>query len=258
MENLLFDKTGFRTSGLRHVPLEKALSGIRNAGYNTVEFCLEHPEASAETLSSVCEHGLEVSSVSYHGKRDSVDVRLREGYRAIDLAVQCGIDTVVFGSPLRDLHSFLHEAELMYKRAVDNSVQPCWETEPGTILDSIREFRSLIVPLGTRAGLNMDAGHLHLQKTCTSREIASLGRRITHVHVEGMKFGEHVHLIPGTGDLNWTEMLTGLLNAGYSGSLTIDLFDLSGDWENFIGRASIALKDILSYYSLSEKSIKRG
>ncbi len=254
----MFERLGFRTSGLRHLPIKEVLRGISHAGYQTVEFCLEHPGSSGESLKSVEKHGLEVSAVSYHGKRDPMDVRLKQGLRAIELAAEHGLETVVLGSPLAGEEGFIQEAEMLYEQANRKGIRPAWETEPGTILDSLEDFRSMIIPLGTAAGLNLDAGHLHLQGSCTAGEIASLKDRIHHVHVEGMTFGTHVHLIPGKGDVNWPELFSGLMHAGYDKSLTIDLFDIPPEWESFISQARIALTYIISYYLKSIQSNKRG
>lgn len=184
-------KTGFRTSGLRHLPLKEALEGIVHAGFQTVEFCLEHPEASSSTLESARRMGLEISAVSYHGKRDDSDTRLRNGKRAVRMAAEYSVPVVVLGSPLDGGEGFLREAAELYDTCRELGVKPAWETEPGTVLNGLDEFNRCIVPLGPFAGINLDAGHLHIQSRCTVSDISSLGERIFHVHVEGMNRSEH-------------------------------------------------------------------
>lgn len=243
----MLDKIGFRTSGLRHLPLRTVLDSIADSGFQTVEFCLEHPEASSGTLDYAREAGLEISAVSYHGKRDDSATRLKYGMAAIKLAVDCSVPVVVLGSPLSDRETFSNEAAELYEICLQLGIKPAWETEPGTVLNGLYEFFELIAPLGPGAGINLDAGHLHLQNRCTVSDISSLRGRIFHVHVEGMHSTVHKHLIPGDGDLNWSYLLTGLLNAEYTGSLTIDLFDIPSDWEEYLRKAYIALKSILNY-----------
>jgi len=87
----MYHKTGFRTSGLKHLPLKEVLDGIVQAGFQTVEFCLEHPEASSSTLEFARESGLEISSVSYHGKRDDPFTRLDMGRRVVRMAEECSV-----------------------------------------------------------------------------------------------------------------------------------------------------------------------
>jgi len=243
-------KLGFRTSGLRHIPMDEVLRGLVQAGYGAVEFCLEHPEASPENLLLARELGLHVSAVSYHGKADSGKTRLAMGKRAVDLAAASGVDTVVFGSPLKGEKQFIEEASELYSLCRESGIKPAWETEPGTVLDSLDDFYRLIVPLGPSAGLNLDAGHLHLQGTCTSFSIGSLATRIHHVHIEGMRKGKHEHLIPGTGDLNWGELIKGLELAHYCGYIVVDLFVIPAEWLEFVTCANAASCEILGYSML--------
>lgn len=243
----MFDKIGFRTSGLRHLPLKRVLDSIADSGFQTVEFCIEHPEASSGTIDYAREAGLEISAVSYHGKRDDNATRIENGEAAIRLAADCSVPVVVLGSPIDGRKEFLVESAELYRICRELGVKPAWETEPGTVLDGLDEFFEIIAPLGPSAGINLDAGHLHLQNRCTISEISSLAGRIYHVHVEGMKSPIHEHLIPGAGDLNWTCLLSGLYNAGYTGPLTIDLFDIPADWQEHLKKTNIALKSILDY-----------
>lgn len=239
--------TGFRTSGLRHVQLEEALDGISGAGFGAVEFCLEHPEASQSTLLSAREKGLVVSAVSYHGKRDDHSLRIKQGLRAVDLAERCSVETVVFGSPVTGRGNFLIEADALYSRCSEAGILPAWETEPGTVLNSLEEFYELIAPLGNNAGINLDVGHLHLQGTCTAAHIEALRGRIHHVHLEGMLRGNHRHLVPGFGDIDWKEVVKGLKAADFTGPLVIDLFQLPENWKLYLSASNIALREIIGY-----------
>ena len=244
----MFNKIGFRTAGLRHLPLKTALDGIVQAGFQTVEFCLEHPGASAAAIELARRMGLRVSSVSYHGRRDDPLTRMEQGKRAIRMAAECSVPVVVLGSPVPEGKGFPREAAELYDLCCRHGVKPAWETEPGTVLNGIDEFNMYAASLGPSAGINLDAGHLHLQGRCTAEDIGSLGNRIFHLHVEGMKRPEHRHLIPGMGDLNWEHLFRGLAQAGYEGSLTIDLFDIPPDWRSYLRQANIALGELIIYH----------
>ncbi len=243
-------RIGFRTSGLRRVPIREAVSGLIEAGYTALEFCLEHPEASLETLELAAVEGLEISSVSYHGKHDSPEVRIQEVKRAVALAASAGVGTVVLGSPAagsRSAHSFPQEAVHVCSICRRFSVRPAWETEPGTVLHSLEEWYGLIEPLDPSAGINLDLGHLHLAGDCTVEAISRLGSRILHTHLEGMRRGTHEHLIPGKGDMDWISALKGLEMAGYRGPMVVDLFRLPEDWIQYAREACVAMKYILGY-----------
>lgn len=254
----MFEKIGFRTSGLRNLPLETALDGIVQAGFQTAEFCIEHPEASKATLELARQMGLEISSVSYHGKNDDPDIRLENGKRAIRMAVESSVSVVVLGSPSMNRDSFLSEAADLYEMCCKLGVKPAWETEPGTVLEGIDEFNLYIPSLGCNAGINLDIGHLHLQGRCTFEDISSLGSRISHVHIEGMNRSEHRHLLPGMGDMNWEYLFCGLAHAGYTGPLTIDLFDIPADWRGYLQQANIALRTLIIYHRTIRQLLKKG
>lgn len=251
-------RTGFRTSGLRRIPLRRALEGIAETGYDTVEFCLEHPGASSGSIDCARSLGLSVSAVSYHGKKDPPEERLRQGRRAVELSVGSGVPVVVLGSPLVGEDAFRREAEELYEMCRAAGLKPAWETEPGTVLASLAEFGRMIVPLGDAAGINLDAGHLHLDGDCTAEELKRLAGRIHHVHVEGMRRGRHRHLVPGEGDLDWHELLSGLGAAGYRGPLTVDLFDLPENWMAHARRANIVLRRIMDGFETHARHAAGG
>jgi len=230
--------------------MDEVLTGLAETGYGAVEFCLEHPEASREKLFQARELGLEVSAVSYHGKNDHSKTRMNMGKRVIELAETCSVRTAVFGSPLTGEPEFSLQAQTLYTLCLEAGVKPCWETEPDTVLDSLEDFQRLIVPLGPDAGLNLDAGHLHLQGNLRRGTIGSLGSRIHHVHLEGMQKGEHRHLLPGSGDMNWEELAEGLRIAQFRGPLIIDLFELPADWISYISYAKEVLCRIIGCYLL--------
>lgn len=254
----MFEKTGFRTSGLRNLPLDTALDGIVQAEFQTVEFCLEHPEASKVTLELARQMGLEISSVSYHGKKDDPVTRLKNGKRAIRMAAECSVSVVVLGSPSHNGDSFLREAADLYEMCCKLGVKPAWETEPGTVLEGIDEFNLYIASLGVHAGINLDIGHLHLQGRCTFEDISSLGKRIFHVHLEGMNRSEHRHLLPGKGDMNWEYLFCGLAQAEYTGPLTIDLYEIPPDWRSYLQQANIALRTLIIYHRAIRQFSNKG
>ncbi|MFO7625777.1 MAG: sugar phosphate isomerase/epimerase [Candidatus Fermentibacteraceae bacterium] len=218
-------RLGFRTAGLGGVPLEEALGMIAAAGYALVEFCMEHRDALSYSGSL---SGLGLSSVSYHGKKDSPDVRERMIDSAIRKAVELGAGVLVLGSPL----SCLCSREAFFEecfRTMDmlpKSIRPAWEPEPGTVLKDLEAFGELADHLGAKAGLNLDFGHAFLDELSPPEAVKSYGDRILHTHIEDMVCGVHKHLIPGRGDFPWKAMLPALDGIPYSGPLVVDLFEL--------------------------------
>jgi sugar phosphate isomerase/epimerase len=219
----LRQRLGFRTAGLGGVPLEEALEIIATAGYAMVEFCMEHRDASSYTGSL---SGLALSSVSYHGKRDTPDVRERMIHSAVGKACELGAGILVLGSPLSSLCSleaFVEEC-LRVMRMLPKGMRPAWEPEPGTVLKDLAVFGELAAHLGSEAGLNLDFGHAFLDGLSPSEAVLSHGERILHTHIEDIVPGVHEHLIPGRGEFPWKDMLKALNGVCYSGPLVVDLF----------------------------------
>jgi sugar phosphate isomerase/epimerase len=218
-------RLGFRTSGFRGVALEKALGTIAEAGYALVEFCMEHPDASSYSGSL---SGLGVSSVSYHGKKDSLSVRERMIGSSISKAVELDARVVVLGSPLSSLctrEAFFDECSRVMNM-LPRGIRPAWEPEPGTVLKDLPVFGELTDHLGPEAGLNLDFGHALLDGLSPAAAVQLSCGRILHTHIEGIAGGVHQHLIPGRGDFPWKAMLRALDGIRYSGPLVVDLFEL--------------------------------
>ncbi len=218
-------RLGFRTAGLGKVPLEEALGMIAEAGYTLVEFCMEHRDASSYGGSL---SGLGLSSVSYHGKRDTPDVRERMIHSAVGKACELGAGVLVLGSPLSSLCSreaFFEECSRVMNM-LPSGMRPAWEPEPGTVLNDLAVFGELADHLGSEAGLNLDFGHAFLDGSSPSVAVQSYGDRILHTHIEDIACGVHRHLLPGHGEFPWKAMLKALAGIRYSGPLVVDLFEL--------------------------------
>lgn len=221
----LRQRLGFRTAGLGGVPLEEALEMIAEAGYTMVEFCMEHRDASSYTGSL---SGLGLASVSYHGKRDTPDMRERMINSAVGKACELGAGVLVLGSPLSSLCSpevFLEECSRVMN-LLPKGMRPAWEPEPGTVLKDLAVFGELAGQLGSEAGLNLDFGHAHLDGLSPSEAVRCCGERILHTHIEDIACGVHRHLLPGRGEFPWKAMLQALAGIRYSGPLVVDLFEL--------------------------------
>jgi len=218
-------RLGFRTAGLRGVPLDRALGIIAEAGYALVEFCMEHRDASSY---NGCLAGLGVSSVSYHGKKDSPDVRKRMIHSAVGKACDLGAGVLVLGSPLSSLCSreaFYEECSSVMN-LLPKGVRPAWEPEPGTVLKDLSAFGELADHLGSEAGLNLDFGHAFLDGLSPSGAVLQHGSKILHTHIEDVARGVHEHLIPGRGEFPWESLLLALDHANYVGPLIVDLFKI--------------------------------
>lgn len=224
-------RLGFRTSGMRGMPLDAALETIAAAGYALVEFCMEHPEAEDYRGDLF---GLGISAVSYHGKKDDPGQRKRSISLAMEKAGEIGASVLVLGSPAGTAASeFIAECHWTLDR-LPAGVRPAWEPEPGTALSNLAVFLELAQMLGPRAGLNLDFGHAFLDGLTPGPACSLACGRLLHVHVEDVRRRNHTHLLPGEGDFPWGELMPALDHIRYPGPLVVDLFDLPPDPARYI------------------------
>lgn len=227
-------RLGFRTAGMRAMPLAKALETIAGAGYSLVEFCMEHPEAERYRGDLF---GLGISAVSYHGKKDAPNLRRAGISKAMEKAVELRASLLVLGSPVGSATAgFLGECHWVMDR-LPEGVRPAWEPEPGTTLGDLVVFNEMAGMLGPRAGLNLDFGHAFIDGLSPRAATGLSGGRLLHVHIEDVSGTAHKHLVPGQGSFPWEELMPSLDDIGYSGPLVIDLFTLPSEPFHYVRRA---------------------
>lgn len=249
---------GFRTSGLRDYPLDRALQGIAEAGYDSVELCEEHPDARGlrgrregwrKMAESARRLSLSVASFSYHGKLDSPQDRLRRGLDVVGAAAECGVGVVVLGSPLQEAGSMDGlVAEALELLAVRGDTGPvlAWEYEPGTVLSDMDDLMELMGRLESpHVAANLDIGHVWLTERDIAGPLKRCAGRIAHMHIEGIADGVHVHLAPGEGDLDWGALRRWICDNDYRGPMAIDLFDLPDPPWKRMARALKAARELL-------------
>lgn len=245
-------RIGFRTSGLRAYPLQRALRGIAEAGYDSVELCEEHPDARAllgspsgwrSMVEAAAGFSLSVASFSYHGKRDTAPQRLRRGRGVVAAAEECGVGVVVLGSPQQPagtMDGLVEEARELLAVRGDSGPVLAWEYEPGTVLSGMDDLMELLERLESpHIAANMDIGHVWITERDISGPLERCAGRVAHMHIEDIAGDAHIHLAPGEGDLDWVALRRWMDDCDYRGPMVIDLFDLPAPpWK----RMSDALK----------------
>jgi sugar phosphate isomerase/epimerase len=107
------------------------------------------------------------------------------------------------------------------------NVRLCFEPEPGMFLERPAGYLELRRRLGARGaelGLTLDVGHLLVTGDLpVGEQIRSLAGYLGHVHLDDIRAGVHEHRMFGTGDLDLSETLKALLDAGYAGMAAVEL-----------------------------------
>jgi sugar phosphate isomerase/epimerase len=92
------------------------------------------------------------------------------------------------------------------------------------------EGLSMILDAVPEAQLHLDIGHANLRLGLTEKNrfpalLEAFGDRLAHVHVSDNRGGaEDLHLPLGAGTVDWRGAIRALKDAGYDGTVTLEVF----------------------------------
>ncbi|MBZ0154551.1 MAG: sugar phosphate isomerase/epimerase [Planctomycetes bacterium] len=111
------------------------------------------------------------------------------------------------------------------RRIRAEGLEPSLEPEPGMFVETVADWHLVRDELGDEApGLTLDIGHLYaVWEGEPAHVIGAVAPFLCQVHLEDMRRGQHEHLEPGAGDVDFAAALTALKNAGYSGPVCFEL-----------------------------------
>lgn len=237
---------GYRTVGLADRPIEEILPLIADAGYSSVELCLENPDLNplemtpqriAAILATMECHGLRLASISYHGVNDQLEDRRQRTYAAIERLADLGAPVFIVASrreePAR-LPAQWDEAVGLYRELADlcaeQNCRLAIEPQPGLVIrnaeDLIRVIRACDHP---NVGGNLDVAHAACTSDDLSWAVYQLGDRLAHLHVADVANGTHQHLVPGQGVIDFDDLRDILESVDYRGPVVIDIPRSDGD-----------------------------
>jgi L-ribulose-5-phosphate 3-epimerase len=250
---------GYNTNGFAHHRLEDALTILAELGYRSVALTLDYhvlnpyDSETARQLplvrSQLQKLGLAV--VVETGARFLLDPRRKHQptllstdsaqrehrldflRRAVDLAAELDAEAVSFwsGSATEEV-----DEELLLNRLVEGCLRVCehaqrrnvrlaFEPEPGMFVDTMTLWAELHRRVGQPLfGLTLDIGHLYcLGETPVAPYIRRWRDWLWNVHLEDMRRGVHDHLMFGEGEIDFTEVLSALVEIGYAGGVHVEL-----------------------------------
>ena len=105
------------------------------------------------------------------------------------------------------------------------------EPEPDLLLETTDQYLEVAERLNAPSiGLNFDVGHAFCVSEDLPRSIAKLAPHIRHYHFEDIAPSRvHHHLVPGTGAIDFKEVMTAIRATGYDGWLTVELYPFLDD-----------------------------
>lgn len=257
-------KLAYSSNAYRRWPIDEALPRIRKIGYGGFELMADEPHAWPATMSldlidqlhkKIERSGLQISNVNafmmnavqdfWHPswiEFDAEDRRLRLQHTidALRLAARIGAKCITTepGGPLPErmpraqatdyflsgLHSALHVAEQV-------NVMLLVEPEPGLLIENSDQFLELARKIDSPMfGLNFDIGHFFCVGDSLPETIARLHGWTRHYHFEDIAVTRvHEHLIPGTGAIDFGEVIQAIRSTAYDGWLTVELYPYLDD-----------------------------
>ena len=233
---------------------------------------------------AVTARGLSISALGYYPNplhpdavhRETVVAHLKKVIRAASLMNVKVVNTFVGGNRTLTVDQNWENAvpvfNDMVKHAEDSGVTLAFENCPmifspdewpggHNIAYAPKIWRRIFETWGDAVGMNYDPSHLVWQMIDNCRFIREFGARFVHVHAKDLMIdrdglyengimslgmGWQVPRMPGLGDIDWSEIFSGLYRVGYDGPVIIEHEDrvFEGEDEN-IKRGFLLARDVL-------------
>ena len=251
-------KLGYNLNGFRQFGLEELLPKIAETGYKGVEFSLNpthlHPffhtdEYVSHIAKKAKESNLVISNIHTGAKdilfRDNFEpnliapdeedrkLRLKLTKSAIEVARKMGVQVVTLTTGYKSNELSDSEADSKLK----NSLQKCldWagedvslaiEPEPGMFIESTSQFLAISSYFDNRLFYNLDVGHAVCLGENPAEVISNNHKFIRHIHVEDIANKEHIHLLPGTGEIDFISIYESLSKVDYKYFTSVELYTM--------------------------------
>lgn len=261
-------KLAFSTNAYLKHPFDEAAARIKAIGYSGLELLADVPHAwpaglldaqKRAILTAMKRSGLEFSNINafmmnavadhrqpyWHPSFIEPDpnyrrVRIDHTRRALTLCAELGAPHITTepGGPLAPgqsrqeaINLFVEVLKPLAEHAHSLGVMLLIEPEPGLLLETTDQYLEVADKVDAPSiGLNFDVGHAFCVSEDIPRAIAKLAGQIRHYHVEDIAASRvHHHLVPGTGAIDFREVVGAIRATGYDGWLTVELYPFQED-----------------------------
>ncbi len=277
-------RLSFSTNAFVRCSVFEAIERIASAGYEGVELLADAPHLYADSVSAadtervarlLYRTGLKVANINantamgYYGREfweplfepslanpDPTLRRWRVEYtkKCIDLASQLAAECISVTSgklvpgvaPEKSMDFLRDSLQELIAYAEPRSVRIGIEYEPGLLIERYEELAALFEEIDSPyLGANLDLGHSHVLGEPAETVIEGLSAKIFHIHMEDIRGRKHYHLIPGTGDVDFSALFHALARHNYRGFVTVELYTYPHQPEYAAIQAFTYLKGIL-------------
>jgi sugar phosphate isomerase/epimerase len=192
-------------------------------------------------------------------------VRIDHTRRALELCAELGAPHITTepGGPLADGQSrqeaidlFVEVLKPLAELAHRLTVMLLIEPEPGLLLETTDQYLEVAERLNAPSiGLNFDVGHAFCVGEDLPRSIAKLAPHIRHYHVEDIAASRvHHHLVPGTGAIDFKQVVASIRSTGYDGWLTVELYPFVDDPDAAARSALEVLRPLVAGWSATPET----
>jgi sugar phosphate isomerase/epimerase len=256
-------KLSFSTNAYMRYPFEEAAARIAKIGYSGLELMADVPHAWPAGLlagpkkairEAMSKDDLTFSNVNAFMMNAIADHRQPywypsfiepdEGYRrvridhtrrALSLCAELGAPQITTepGGPLAPGQSRAKAIDLFVEvlKPLAEHAQSCGvlllvEPEPGLLIETTEQYLEVAEKVNSPAlGLNFDVGHAFCMSEDLPRQIARMAPHTRHYHLEDIAATRvHHHMVPGTGAIDFQEVVDAIAATGYDGWLTVELY----------------------------------
>ena len=252
-------KFGFRTGGFAGWKVESVLEELKKIGFDGAELCLEPADMRPEQFTQkrakelrnfMDQLGIEVASVSYHADFESMDQRLINTFKAVEITGWLGANILIINSERVEQDKKNEQWKSLRDRLIkltahakEYDIYIAIEPEPLQIIDNTNDMIRMIKEVESlNLRVNLDVGHAYITDPSLIDSIEMLGDAIVHAHIEDIKDKVHNHLEIGQGDIDFAKMHSAFIDIGYNGFYVVDLFRLGDDPSGVATRTLSALQ----------------
>jgi sugar phosphate isomerase/epimerase len=180
--------------------------------------------------------------------KDRREIRIRHTLDSLKVAakLECKNISVPPGGPLNGISR--KEAMALFHRGMERviplaeelDIKILVEPEPDLMIETTEEFKSFIKDVKSQiVGINFDIGHFYCAGEEPQRSFETLYQWVGHVHLEDIASSRvHNHLIAGQGAISFQKIFQTMLNFGYSGDISLELYPYT-DTPDEAGRESL-------------------
>ncbi|WP_165223678.1 sugar phosphate isomerase/epimerase family protein [Aquisphaera insulae] len=189
--------------------------------------------------------------------RNYRQIRIDHTRRSLTLCAELGAPHVTTepGGPLEEGRSrqaaidlFVEILKPLAEHAEKSGVLLLIEPEPGLLLETSDQYEEVADRVDAPSlGLNFDVGHAYCVSEDIPAAIARLAGQIRHYHFEDIAATRvHHHLVPGTGAIDFAEVVSAIKKTGYDGWLTVELYPFQDDPDAAARRALEVLRPLVT------------